>query len=58
MILLLVIIVLGGVSALINALMGVKYGMRYADMIIIGILLTPIMPLYICIQAAIMDSRK
>lgn len=58
MVLVLILILIAGISAIINALIGAKHGMRYSDMIIIGILLTPLMTLYICLQAAAMDRRR
>jgi hypothetical protein len=44
-------------SAIINAVLGSDRGMSYFDMILTGVIFTPLMPLFICVTALILDKK-
>ncbi|MFN7748946.1 MAG: hypothetical protein ACK5V5_03720 [Cyclobacteriaceae bacterium] len=53
----LIIVGFGAIAAVINAMLGAERGLSYFDMMVIGIIFTPLMTLLICVSALLMDKR-
>ncbi|MBX2897211.1 MAG: hypothetical protein KF763_17320 [Cyclobacteriaceae bacterium] len=53
----LIIVGFAAISAVINAVLGSERGMTYFDMILTGIVFTPVMPLLICLTALLIDRK-
>ena len=53
----LTIVGFGAIAAVINAMLGAERGLSYFDMMVIGIIFTPLMTLLICVSALLMDKR-